>query len=147
MGPRLLFRLSTVCALAVLLDATVHAQINPNSPTTQWVPILYPGGNYPDPFQDQQTGSTEGDLVGNAANPAFYMKFDAGATPGPASGWLGFRLRIGQDANPPGFKSNAFIGLDANADGALDIFLGVDNQGAQNQLGIFNPGTGLNISP
>jgi hypothetical protein len=123
---------SVVCPLA-------SAQPNPGSPTTQWVPILYGNGNYPDPSADQQTGSAESDIVGNASEPSLYMQF--------SSGYLGFRLRVGADVSPAGFKGDAFVGLDANGNGSLDLFIGVDNSGSPNELGIWDPGAGLNISP
>ncbi len=123
----------------LLLAQTGLGQINPNSPTSQWVPILYGNNNYPDPSGDQQTGSAESDIVGNAAEPSLFMQF--------LNGYIGFRIRVGADVSPAGFKGAAFIGLDANLDGKLDLFIGVNNQGSGNQVGLWNPGTGLNISP
>lgn len=133
-GPSLAISLSVLALVSIAL-----AQPNPNSPTTQWVPILYGNNNYPDPPNDQQTGSAESDIVGNQSEPSLYMQYN--------SGYLGFRLRVGADVNPPGFKGDAFIGLDANLNGSLDLFIGVDNAGNPNQLGIWNPGTGSNTSP
>jgi len=51
---------------ACLMGASPVAfgQTDPNSPTTQWVPILYGNNNYPDPSADQQTGTAESDIVG-----------------------------------------------------------------------------------
>lgn len=115
------------------------AQTNPNAPTTQWVPVLYGNNNFPDPSGDQQTGSAESDIVGNPAEPSLYLQL--------AGGYLGFRLRVGADVNPPGFKGCAFVGLDVNATGTLDLFVGVDNQGSHNQIGIWLPGSGANTSP
>ena len=126
-------------SVIALLVPSAFAQLDPNSPSTQWVPILYGNGNYPDPTDDQQTGSAEGDLVGNSSQPSLYMQYN--------SGYLGFRLRTGADANPPGYKGAAFIGLDANLNGVIDLFLGVDNHGSSSSLGIWYPGTGLNTSP
>lgn len=129
-------------AIALSTFAVFHvalAQPNPNSPTTQWVPILYGNGNHPDPSADQQTGSAESDIVGNAGEPSLYLQYN--------SGYLGFRLRVGADMSPAGFKGDAFIGLDANGNGPLDLFIGVDNSGSPNQLGIWDPGNGLNTSP
>lgn len=123
----------------LFLVSPAFAQPDPTSSTAQWVPILYSNGNYPDPVADQQTGSAESDIIGNANLPSFYMQYN--------SGYLGFRLRLGADLNPPGFKGAAFVGLDANLDGALDLFVGVNNSGSANQVGIWSPGTGLNTSP
>ena len=116
------------------------------APTTSWTAISY-SGSYPDFFSDQQTGDKESDLVGNQLNPAFYTAFDGAGTLSLTDGTLFFRARLAAQKNPPGYSQCLFVGLDANLDGALDLFLGVDNQGSHNQLGIWNPGSGANTSP
>ena len=115
-------------------------------PTTSWTPILYSSNN-PDPSNDQQTGSSEGDIVGNAAHPSAYTTFGDAGTPSLTDGTLAFRIRLGGDLSPAGFKTALFVGLDANNDGKLDLFLGVNNSGSADMVGIWNPGTGLNVSP
>ena len=62
-------------------------------------------------------------------------------------GVLAFRIRLGADDNPAGFKGALFVGIDANGDGALDLFIGVDNSGSSNNIGIWSPGNGANTSP
>lgn len=123
----------------VLLIPSAFGQTNPGSPTSVWTPVLYGNGNFPDPTADQQTGSAESDIVGNLGQPSLYMQYN--------SGYMGFRLRLGADAHPAGFKGDAFVGLDANLNGSLDLFVGVDNQGSKSQLGLWYAGTGLNTSP
>jgi hypothetical protein len=56
-------------------------------------------------------------------------------------------VRVGADKPPPGFEHFMGVGLDANLDGALDLFLAVDNSGNPDSIGIFDAGTGLNVSP
>jgi hypothetical protein len=135
-------------ALAAFLAAALTApgQINPASPATEWVPIAY-GGTHPDASSDQQTGSSEGDLVGNATQCSMFMRYDDAGLGSTTAGWLGFRLRLGGDANPAGFDGAAFVGLDANLDGRLDLFIGANNSGGGDHIGLWNPGSGLNISP
>jgi hypothetical protein len=116
------------------------------APTTSWTPILYSSNN-PDPSNDQQTGASEGDIVGNAAHPSAYTMFGDAGTPSLSDGTLGFRVRLGADTNPVGFKTALFVGIDANNDGKLDLFLGVNNSGSADTVGIWNPGTGANVSP
>ena len=120
--------------------------VDVTSPTTDWTPISY-GSNIPDPSNDQQTGSGEGDIVGNQDHPSLYTAFGDAGTPSVTDGTIGFRVRVGADDNPPGFKAAFFVGVDANHDGALDLFIGVNNSGASNVLGIWNPGAGANVSP
>ena len=127
--------------------ATARGQITPNSPTPQWVAIRFGNNNFPDPSSDQQTGSSESDMVGNAAHPSLYMRYNDGGFGSPTNGYLAFRLRVGADQNPSGYIGAAFVGMDANSDGRLDLFIGVNNQGSGNQIGLWNPGAGLNISP
>jgi hypothetical protein len=133
-------------ALIVVAPSYLFGQIAPTSATSQWVPILYLN-SFPDATNDLQTGTAEGDIVGNAGHPSLYMKYNDGGTPGPTNGWIGFRMRLGADANPPGFKGAAFVGVDADLNGTLDLFVGVNNQGSGNRIGIWNPGNGLNVSP
>lgn len=133
-------------AMAVAVG-NLEAQISPTSPTSLWTAVLYANG-FPDAFSDQQTGGKEADIVGNATHPSFYKLFyDGGTAANLIDGQLAFRLRLAQQENPPGYTGGAFVGLDGNSDGALDIFIGVNNQGSGDKIGIWDAGTGLNISP
>ena len=69
------------------------------------------------------TGSAEGDMVGTNGLPAVYFRFVAGNS--PSNGTLGFRFRLGKDAPPAGFKAVAHVGIDADNNGALDLFVSV----------------------
>jgi hypothetical protein len=138
---------AAICLMVVCVGLSTIAQITPTAPSTQWTPILSSGGTIPDPIGDLQTGSGEADIIGNLAQPAFYMKYNDGGVSGPTNGWVGFRLRLSADVSPAGFKGAAFVGVDANLDGRLDLFIGVNNQGSGDQIGLWKPGTGLNISP
>ena len=136
-----------VCLLRLFAPRVKAAStVDVNSATTYWTAINY-GSNNPDPSSDQQTGSEEGDIVGNAAHPAAYTAFGDAGTPSTTDGTLAFRMRVGADASPAGFKSAMFVGVDANNDGKLDLFIGVNNSGNANTLALYSPGTGLNNSP
>ena len=142
------------CAFALTILASFFASARPaiasvvdlTAPTTDWTPILYSSSN-PDPSGDQQTGAKEADIVGNALHPSAYTMFGDGNTPSLTDGTLAFRVRLGEDSSPNGFKTALFVGIDANSDGKLDLFLGVNNSGSANTIGIWNPGTGANVSP
>jgi hypothetical protein len=147
-GGRDLFSLSAlafICLLAFApqLNATI---VDVNSPTTSWTAIRYSNNN-PDPSNDQQTGSSEGDIVGNIFHASVYTTFGDGGTPSLTDGTLAFRIRLGADVSPAGFKTALFVGIDANNDGKIDLFVGVNNSGAGDTIGLWNPGTGANISP
>jgi hypothetical protein len=118
---------------------------------TDWTEIAYPVVTTPDAPNDQQTGIAEGDIVGNnTGDPAILTNFDDNGTPGVLTdGYIAFRVRIGEDKPPAGFTAFFGVGMDANTDGVIDLFLGVDNSasGGGNQIGIFSPGAGANTSP
>jgi len=141
-----------VCALAFATSGSAHAaMILVADDNTDWTAIAYPIVTTPDDPNDHQTGIPEGDIVGNnTGDPAILTNFDDNGTPTVFDdGYIGFRVRVGADKPPAGFTSFFGVGMDANTDGDIDLFLAVDNQpsGGGNQIGIFNPGTGANTSP
>jgi hypothetical protein len=115
------------------------AVIDPGSATTVWRAILYPS-TAPDWADDQQTGIPEADIVGDDDHAGVYVQFDDAGTPSRTDGQIAFRVRVGADKNPNGFEHFFGVGLDANADGELDLFIGVDNSGNPNQIGLWDPG-------
>ena len=138
--------LSIVCLLVCCFPARASMTVDVTSSTTSWTPVTY-GPNHPDPSNDQQTGSSESDIVGDSSHPSAYTTFGDAGTASLTDGTIGFRIRLGADQSPAGFKGALFVGLDANGDGALDLFIGVNNSGSSDTIGIWNPGTGANISP
>lgn len=145
--PRMV-RVATIVAWAsVVLWPCAALALTIDSPTTFWTPISY-AGLVPDYYDDEQTGDTESDIVGDAVNPAVYTQFDDNGTPGDNSDdVLALRVRIGATKAPAGFSRFVGVGIDADQNGSLDIFLAVDNGGGGDHLEIFGPGTDLNISP
>jgi hypothetical protein len=139
-------RLGLAAAFAVFAAPASAAPIVPSSPTTGWNPIAYPS-LLPDYSDDQQTGIPEADIVGDLLNPAFYSLFDDAGTPSLTDGSLAFRVRLGADKNPPGFGHFMGVGLDANSDGALDLFLAVENSGTPDRIAIYDAGPGANTGP
>lgn len=132
-------------AIGLLAGISSPAQIA-NSPSIDWTPISF-GVTQPDPIHDQQTGQQEGDIVGNLLNPAIYMYFDNSNTPSLTDGVLYFRGRLGGEESPPGYSRAFFVGVEATGDDALDAFIGVDNSGSNDAIGIWDAGSGANISP
>jgi hypothetical protein len=133
--------------LLVLLGSSARAvTIDPSSSTSSWTAIAYPTV-LPDASDDQATGIPEADIVGNLTHAALYYRFDDAGTPSLTDGAIAFRARVGADKNPAGFEHFIGVGLDANLDGALDLFLAVDNSGNPDRVGIFDAGSGANTSP
>ena len=137
----------SLAALLCCASAASGAPIVIDGPTTDWIAVSYPVV-IPDWNDDEQTGDTESDVVGNALRAALYLQFDDGGTPGdPTDGNIAFRLRIGAQRNPPGFSRFAAVGMDADGDGALALFIGVDNSGSADRIEIYDGGPGGNTSP
>lgn len=113
--------------------------IDIDGPTTEWHPIVPSGVNAYDFSQDQQTGQTEDDIIGDNNDHLFYTQFDGIDDTSTTDGTLAFRVRVGQDKNSDGqFGSNLFIGIDADGNGAVDIIVGVFNQGSNSDIAIWN---------
>jgi hypothetical protein len=106
----LLQMLAIFACVLLACRADADATVNVGSPTTSWTTILYPN-NSPDPSNDQQTGSSEGDIVGNAQHPSVYTAFGDAGTPSLTDGTLGFRIRVGADVNPT--RSGTFLSFAA----------------------------------
>jgi hypothetical protein len=131
----------------ILAALACHASgaITITSSTASWTPISYVNPTQADPNNDQQTGGREGDIVGDASNASFYTAFDNGGTTGNLTdGEIGFRVRLAGDASPDGLKTVVWIGIDANADGKVDLFAGALEDA---KIGFYPAGASANISP
>lgn len=60
---------------------------------------------------------------------------DSGTQSSATDGTLFFRARLGTAGAGIVFDVNLFVGLDANGDGALDLYLGVHNEGRFRRIG------------
>ena len=121
---------------------TVRPSYSLTSPDSAFAPLLV--GNRFDPSSDTQSNAADLDLYGQNGTPLLYGAFDQ------TDGYLYYRVRIDNPTlskGVPVFTGVLLLGVDANGDGKLDIFIGVD--GRNNGLGVvtFDPGNDLNISP
>lgn len=114
-----------------------------NGTGTGWTGIGYSDPSLADPGTDQQTGGLEGDLVGNAIVPFFYTAFDTGSAIDSRDGTISFRTRHGGDSNPAGFEGAVSIGIDANGDGQIDGFVGINNSGSADAIYFWNADNGV----
>ncbi len=114
-------------------------------PTSEWSGIIYPGLT-PDPGDDHSTGQPEADLVGDNTFAALFNQYDAGALPSTSDDMLAFRLRLGTEKNPAGYSHVALVGMDADLDGSVDMFI-VLNHSGQDSITLYTVGTGANTSP
>lgn len=143
MRPGRIFPHVTACSL-LLSGHAISATVA--DPSTVWTVL----GNNFDDLADQQTGSQAGDIVGTGVNHGFFVTFNNNGASSSTDGTLGFRLRLdaaGGTIKKPAFDRVAWIGIDADIDGDIDTFLGLNLQGSQASIGIYAPGSGLNNSP
>lgn len=126
--------------------SVAHAAVSVSDSSLAWTPMV---GEY-DSLADQQTGDPASDIVGSGVNYGMFATFNDNGSASRTDGSLGFRLRLddhGGNNSNISFSRNAWIGIDANLDGALDVFLGLNLQGSAAQFGVFSPGSGTNTSP
>jgi hypothetical protein len=118
--------------------------------TANWKIVRFGGSGQFDYPSDTQAGSADLDIVGDSNHPMLYTQYDDNGTTGTtADDKVGFRIRIGNPASQTSYGGQVLIGIDANADGKLDLFIAYDGQGSANSQGIrvYAPGSGLNNSP
>ncbi|HYE50348.1 MAG TPA: DUF4347 domain-containing protein, partial [Azospirillaceae bacterium] len=117
-----------------------------NSPldgATGWTPVLLA-----EPTNDTQAKAADTDLIGSATRAVLYTSYsDNGTANNAADDLLSFRIRIDNPTSSTYFGGVAVVGIDANNDGKVDVFLGVDGRNNGQVIRILDPGTGLNISP
>jgi hypothetical protein len=91
---------------------------------------------------DQRTGKGDGDIVGTVENPGFYSNFDGT--------YVYYRVRLGatniDNRSNPVYSGMFSIGIDGNRDGALDLFLSIDNQAGNHHLQFQDAGPNTNDS-
>ncbi|MFD1734140.1 hypothetical protein ACFSC4_27350 [Deinococcus malanensis] len=85
------------------------------------------------------------DLLGTATHGLLYTNYDNKGTASEADDTIAYRVRI--DGTSTSFADVVYVGIDANADGRMDAFIGVDNQGNPSGLRLWDTGTGANTSP
>lgn len=132
--------------VALCLGSAAAQAATVSAPSTQWVPLA---GNY-DFIADQQTGQPQSDIVGNGTNHGFFTTFNNNGSASATDGTLGFRFRLdeaGGNTNNPAFTRVAWIGIDANQDAALDVFVGLGVQGQDTVIRIYDAGSGANTGP
>lgn len=117
-------RLRTTLAAAATLLAGAGAPAVPvalDGPTTDWLTVPFSSADASD-----DTANPESDVVGDATHSAVYYHLDGLGTPSLTDGTLSFRMRIGADNGPAGYRGIAAIGIDANLDDAIDLLIRAD---------------------
>lgn len=125
---------ASLLAALILVPGIADAYVIDGPSATGWMAIPYLTS--PDYSDDQLTGADEADIVGDGTYPALQTGFDDAGTPSPTDGSLAFRLRLGADENPAGFKHVALVGLDVDLNQSIDILLVVDNKGGSPEVAI-----------
>lgn len=139
------FRLLSLLLLRALACAADGA-VAVSDASTAWTPLH---GEY-DYLVDQRTGQSAGDIVGVGTDYGFYITLNDAGSASSTDGTLGFRLRLDAAGGPtkkPSFDRVAWIGIDADTNGSIDAFLGLNLKGSSAEIGVYSPGAGLNTSP
>ncbi|MEN9360488.1 MAG: hypothetical protein RL095_2023, partial [Verrucomicrobiota bacterium] len=110
-----------------------------------WTAVMYGSGK--DPDGDSQAGAADTDIIGDSAHGSFYVAYDDRGTAATSDDYLAFRLRIDNPTSSSYFGGVAVVGMDANSDGKIDIFMSVDGRNNAQAVKLLDPGTGLNNSP
>jgi hypothetical protein len=118
-----------------------------SGPTTEWKVVNFSATNQFDYFNDSQAGSADLDIVGSSTHAAIYTQFDDRGTTNTTDDLVGFRVRLAGGDNGGDFSGVMLVGIDANSDGKLDLFLSADGRNNGRAVKIFSPGNGANTSP
>jgi len=141
---RILIAILSLLIMPLLAPSEARA-LSIAGPTNEWSGIIYPGLT-PDPGDDHQTGQDEADIVGDTTFAALFTQYDAGALPSTSDDVVAFRMRMGSEKNPVGYTHVALVGIDADLDGSLDMYIVLDNTG-QDSITLYTVGTDTNTSP
>lgn len=135
-----------IVALSLLSAQEAKAQttIAVTDASSTFTPITANYGSYmQDPSNDQQTGHASADFVGTAGSSGFLIKTGTFAN-GEEMMVIRFTFR---EYRTQGFQANLRLGIDANADGAVDLYFGPSYGGNSNGIYFQDPTGGANISP
>ncbi|MDH3209758.1 MAG: DUF4347 domain-containing protein, partial [Burkholderiaceae bacterium] len=110
-----------------------------------WTAVMY--GASKDPQGDSQAGAADTDIIGDAAHGSAYVAYDDNGTATDTDDTLLFRLRIDNPTSVTNFSGVADVGMDANLDGSIDLFMSVDGRNNGQAVRLLDPGTGANLSP
>jgi hypothetical protein len=145
---RLLTLAKAVLACITASAPILAAPISIGSSTAFWNPVSFGVSNQNDFNDDEQTGRKESDIVGDTTHSGFYFAFDSAGTPATTDGEIAFRVRLGSDFPTAGSYERAFfVGIDADGNGSIDLFVGIDSTGSNSHIRIWNPGAGANTGP
>ncbi|KAB2963775.1 DUF4347 domain-containing protein, partial [Zoogloea sp.] len=110
-----------------------------------WTAIMF--GLMRDPDGDSQAGAADTDIIGDSAHGSLYTAYSDNGTAGTADDYLYFRMRIDNPTSDTDFSGVAIVGMDANGDGRVDLFMSVDGRNNTRAVRLLDPGTGANLSP
>lgn len=125
--------------VGLLFAPTLHAATLLSSSSRFWNVV----GESGDPADDRLVASRAVDLVGSPSDPGFLTRYLLAE----ASVQLAMRVRLDGTNKQESFSRVLLVGLDADLDGAVDVFLAVNQQGAKSFIGIYGTGETSNDTP
>lgn len=110
-----------------------------------WTAVMY--GTTQDPDADTQANAADTDIIGDAAHGSLYTAYDDNNTSATTDDFITFRMRIDNPTSSTNFAGVAIVGIDANLDGKIDLFMSVDGRNNTQAVRLLDPGSDANISP
>jgi len=107
-----------------------------SAPSIEWMAVE---GNF-DFIGDEE--EAELDIVGQPKDYGLFVTHSGNGSESYTEGVFGFRLRLdaaGGNQKETKYEKAAFLGIDADLNDSLDVFIGVDFSGKQPVLGLFAP--------
>jgi hypothetical protein len=108
-----------------------------------WKTIM--SGSKFDPVYDQQAQKASTDLTGDDDHGVLYTAYDDKGTATESDDEIAFRIRMGGADSGGSFSAVLLMGIDADLDGDLDMFITVQDE--ENGIRLWHPGSELNVSP
>jgi len=110
---------------------------------TGWKTLMT--GTLFDPARDQQAQKATTDLSGDNSHAVLYTQYDDKGTATTTDDDIAYRVRVGGADSGGSFSSVILLGIDADQNGDIDIFVTV--QDVENGIKLWYPGGNLNVSP
>mgnify|MGYP000284660413 CR=1 FL=1 len=124
-----------LAAFSSVLDAQVNL-----SGKDGWVAVMS-GGTF-DPTEDSQAGSADLDVVGSDQHGVLYTAFDDNGTASNTDDdFVAYRVRLNNADSTSDFNRVILVGVDANADGRIDLFFSIDGRNNARAIKLLDPGT------
>lgn len=127
----------------LILTCIVYTQsqaASVSASSTEWTAIT----SYLDNVTDVSGNASSEDLVGDSSNHGLFVTHNDAGNASNTDGTFGFRIRLDAAGTKTAYANSAWLGIEANGDDVIDVYIGVKKSGNSLVLGIFGPGATAN---